>query len=563
MNAPHPPDAEKDPVAPPTDWDPTARTRDLAHQLVGWQSETGTTGEALFADHLADLLRQLPYFRGNPQDVMLIDSHGMPMTRNVVAIVRGSGPGAVAMAGHYDTASVANYHELAALACQPEALARALIADLSTRALSGQEARALQDLQSGDFVPGRAMLDMKSGLAAGIAVLEHFSTNPVRQGNLIFIATPDEERESRGMRSLRRVLPALLRDRGITIVAGLNLDATSDQGDGDLGRAVYAGTIGKLLPFALVVGQSSHASYPYEGISAQLIGAEILCGLEGNAALANTRCAEPTPPPICLEARDLRDGYEVTTPERFWLAFNWLFHSESAVDVFTRFHTEVAAAAGRAVARFADQAAAFGAPLPPAATAGVPVLTLNEVRARAFSADSTARARFAALEHELAQSDNPLELTRRLTALLVDAARIKGPAIVIGFAGLYYPPSRLDPHGARDTALQRAVDAALATVAHDPDCAVRWRPIFHGISDMSFFGQHSGQDAFEVRANTPATRLIDDPAPDALVFPVVNIGPWGREFHQRLERLHAGYGFTTLPRLLGVIVQEVLRNLPE
>jgi len=38
----------------------------------------------------------------------------------------------------------------------------------------------------------------------------------------------------------------------------------------------------------------------------------------------------------------------------------------------------------------------------------------------------------------------------------------------------------------------------------------------------------------------------------------VNIGPWGREYHQRHERVHAPYAFTVLPELLLAVVAETL-----
>ena len=134
------------------------------------------------------------------------------------------------------------------------------------------------------------------------------------------------------MRSLRDALPGIAREFGLDIQAGINLDATSDQGDGEEGRAIYRGTIGKALPFALVIGHSSHAAYPFEGVSAQLIASEIVRAVEANPALCDTGEGEVSPPPICLEAKDLRGGYEVTTPERVWLGFNWLSHP----DPFTR-----------------------------------------------------------------------------------------------------------------------------------------------------------------------------------------------------------------------------------
>ena len=85
-----------------------------------------------------------------------------------------------------------------------------------------------------------------------------------------------------------------------------------------------------------------------------------------------------------------------------------------------------------------------------------------------------------------------------------------------------------------------------------------WRAHFQGISDMSFLGRpvHGAGDV--VNANTPAARLVDRPVDSALAYPVVNIGPWGREFHQRLERVHAPFAFDVLPRFVGLAVEALL-----
>lgn len=537
-----------------------SRVSDLAHRMVAWESQSGTPGEDAFAGRLRELLLEIPYFRENPDDVVLLDVPDTTKARNLVAIVRGTGRRTLALAGHYDTASIDNYHELVPLACKPRELTTALLAELASRPLSDQEARALADLQSGEFVPGRGMLDMKSGLAVGVAVLERFAANPDRRGNLMVLASPDEERESRGMRALRDDLPALAASRGLDIEAAINMDVTSDQGDGSLGRAVYEGTIGKLLPFAYVLGQSSHAAYPFEGISAQLIGAEILRQIEGNAALADKGAGDVSPPPICLEARDTRDVYEVTTPERFWLSFNWLYHSGDASTRLDRFRKEVETALARAVDRFSASAAAFadmsGGQVGPE-LARPRVLSLAELRRQAL-ADAETQRDFADHEKGLEAIDNPLALSRQLTDWLVDAARVKGPAVVIGFAGLHYPPSRLDGADARGARLLRAVAAAERGVASRPEGRLCRRPHFQGISDMSFLGQGIGDRRGVVADNTPAARLVDRPRPDALSFPAVNIGPWGREFHQRLERVHAPYAFGILPRVIAAIARDFL-----
>lgn len=541
----------------------SSRVEEIARRLVQWRSETGTPGEASFADRFRALLNEIPYFQQNPQNVRLVDSHGDPLTRSVVAVVRGTGLAAgrrtLAMAGHFDTVAVDNYHDLAELACECEELKHALVADLSSgRALSEQEDRALADLLSGDFIPGRGMLDMKSGVAVGVALLERFAEKADRNGNLMLIITPDEERESRGMRSLRNALPALAQEWDLDIAAALNMDVTSDQGEGAEGRSVYAGTIGKLLPFALVIGCSSHASYPFEGVSAQIIAASILSRFEGNASLADRDDIDISPPPICLEARDLRDGYEVTTPERFWLAFNWLYHAMTPAELFARFQSEVQQGAEQAIARFSGQAQAFSELTGKSAGAVAPqprLVSFAELKqAASLMVGEQFDALYAAKEQSLSGIDNPLSVSRQLTDWLVGVAKLSGPAIVTGFAGLNYPSSRLQPDVPNDVALQQAIDAARAETAHLRSYTVQWKPHFQGISDMSFLGQ-AAVNSDIVSSNTPVSRLIDIPPENALRFPVVNIGPWGREFHQRLERVHAPYAFDVLPNIIMCIVE--------
>jgi len=539
------------------------RVADLALRLTAWRSETGTPGEADFAGRFRALLSEIPYFRDHPENLRLIASHGDPMTHGIVALVRGGGRRTLLLTGHFDTVSTETYRDLRDLACDPPRLTEALIAELSARARTDQEDRALADLRGGDFVPGRGMLDMKSGIAAAVACLERFASDPAPHGNLMLVLTPDEERDSRGARSLRDALPAIAADFGLGLDAAINMDVTSDQGDGADGRAAYAGSIGKLLPFALVLGINAHAGYPFEGVSAQAMAADILARIEGNAALADRDAADVSPPPICLEARDLRDAYEVTTPERFWLAFNWLYHAMTADDLFARFEAEAAAGADAAVARFSAQAAAFGALSGKRAGATLPPPRLIRVEALRTQAEAAVGADFSRLyaeqEAEAAGIDNPLAATRRLTGWLVDRARLTGPAIVVGFAGLHYPPCRLNPDRAEDAALRRAVDAARARRCATADTRLSWKPYFQGISDMSFLGQ-PGDGGATVARNTPVSRLVDRPAPEAPRFPIVNIGPWGREFHQRLERVHAPYAFAVLPDLVLDIAKTFLAD---
>lgn len=545
-------------------WHPAGRVEALAVRLVRLPSETGTPGEAAFARELVALLKEIPYFQDNPGDIRLVDSLEGTAAQSVVATVRGTGRKALLLTGHYDTVAVENYHDLKELCREPNALRDALIKDLDRTDLTSQEIRAKADLASGDFLPGRGMLDMKSGLAAGIAVLERFAARQDRTGNLVLCCSPDEERDSRGMRALRDALPELMADMDLEPAGAINMDVTSDQGDGSEGRAVFAGTIGKLMPFALVFGKSSHASYPYEGLSAQMIAAEIVRRVEANPDLSDTGEDAVSPPPICLEARDLREVYEVTTPERTWLAFNWLYHSWRPEDLFDRFNGEVRKASETCVARLADNARRFselsgGSAWPE--PGGVRMLTFAELKAEAErQLGDRFQDALLAKQEALKGVDNPLTVSRDLVIWLFDRARLSGPAIVTGFASLHYPATRLDRSHPDDAALEETITTVMAARGEDPSRRLIWRPYFEGISDMSFFGSSEGRSSALVTENTPADWLIDHPNPHAFRCPIVNIGPWGREFHQQLERVHVGYAFEELPRILAEIGDRLLAD---
>lgn len=545
-----------------TQWHPAERVRDLSLRLVEWASVTGTPGEAAFAEQLAGLLREFPYFRDHPDHIRLVDSHGDPMTKNVVALVRGRGSRALVLAGHYDVVAIENYRDLAPLAFKPDELRAALLADLESRRLNAAEQRALDDFRSGAFLPGRGLLDMKSGVAAAIAVLEAFAEDPDKQGSLILVATPDEERSSRGMRSLRDALPAIAAEFGLDIAAGINLDATSDQGDGAEGRAIYRGTIGKALPFGLVIGHSSHAGYPFEGISASLVASEVTKAIEGNPALCDRSDGEVSPPPICLECKDLRGGYEVTTPERVWIAFNWLSHRWGPQDLLERFAEAVGKAMADAIGRFNEHAQTYAALLRTPQSAPIAngeIITIEELRERMqLVGGAAALARIGALEAGLRDCDDPLRLTRTIVSAMATEAGVVGPAVVVGLGSLLYPAVHVGS-GDEHRAFAQAVERARLAFEAAGGSPVKYREYFSGISDMSFLGYRPDQaDSAFIADNTPASALVDRVGPDILSFPVVNIGPWGREYHQRLERVHAPYAFDELPRLLKEIVSQFL-----
>lgn len=534
-------------------WSERAKTLSLL--MTTWPSITGSNGEAEFAGRLRALLADTPYFRAHPHQLFTRPSHGEPQRENLFALVRGKGRRTLVLAGHFDTVSIANYGALAPLATDPEALHLALIDELSSKPmLNDTEAKTLADLGSGDFLPGRGLLDMKSGLAAGIVALERFAEIDGPPGNLLFVATPDEENRSRGMISLRNALPEIAAKLGLDIVGGINLDSTSDEGDGADGRALYLGSVGKYSPFAFVVGRPTHAGYAYNGVSAHLIAAEIMRATEFNDRLTDEAFGERSPPPVCLEGRDVRHGYEVTTPAHVWLSFNWLTHSRSSTEMLAGFRSIVSAAMETALDAQRSNAGRYlelQGKEPPAFH-NSQVLAYGELRDLVRRrGGEPALGRIAAKEASLSGENDQLAVSRELVALAVVEAGLEGPAVIVGFSSLHYPMVHIDQAGKAGRDFHAHIKDAIATIEARHATTIATKQFFAGISDMSFFGHRPDTTSAGVlTGNTPAAMLADHPPAELLSYPVVNIGPWGRDYHQKWERVHAPYTFGILPDLI-------------
>lgn len=535
-----------------------SRAREIAIRLTEWPSVTGTRDEAAFSLRLAGFLRSLPYFSARPDQVVVAPIPGDPLGRsNVLAVVRGTGDAACVLAGHFDVVSVDDYGDLKPLAFSPEPLREAIIARLEA---SGEHPQALEDLRSGAFLPGRGLLDMKAGLAAGIAALEAFAEDPARAGNLVLVATPDEEDRSTGMRAAADLLPGFLAERGLRARLGINLDATQDEGDGAGGRVVTFGCVGKLLLSALVVGKESHAAYPLKGVNASYLAAEIVAQMEVAPELVDVSEGQSAAPPTVLIARDLKSAYNVTLPHAVWLSWNVLVHARKGAEVLAIAEELVEAAAERA-SQTMRRRRAEAAPIPMTpAWAGLAVHRFADVLRAAGERDPGFMSRYKALAEELAQRHD-LDLptrSRHLVEAAWAASGLEGPAVVLAFGSMPYPPVAW-PKGEGD--VRAAIEAAMGETQARHGLSIAALPYFPAIADVSFVGPVDEADLAQVAANTPiwGTSIrwdLDRPATPAIPF--VNIGPWGRDYHHWLERIDEAYGFGVLPHLVSAVIRRVL-----
>jgi arginine utilization protein RocB len=487
---------------------------------------------------------------------------------NVFAFVRGRQPETVVLLGHYDTVDTADYGPQEPWATDPAGLAQRL--DWLSALTPGLQADL--DAHPGDWLFGRGTADMKSGVAAGLAVIRRIaeaaaSGDPPAVG-VLFLATADEETESAGVLQAVRFLLRLRDEQRLTYLGVVNTDYTEAEYPGDTHRYAYSGTVGKLLPAFFVVGRESHVGLPFAGIDANLLAAELIRDLSMNVSFCDRVHGRVTAPPITLHAADLKTRYDVQIPFAANLYFNVLTLTSDPGWLLQRLRRCAEAAQARVLERLDEAEIRWRTDghgskhvVPP--REGI-VLTFAELRKRAEQ-----RAGREQVEREMEEEwqrwpadldkrERSVHLVRRLWMLSGE----HGPAIVIYYCPPYYPhvPPSAGP-------LRNAI---AATIASHPDLQLAERKYYPYISDLSYMGVDPGADISALTANMPVWQDSDAPTRPGsytlplddirqLDLPAVNLGPYGRGVHQRGEAVLMSYSFGVLPQLLW----EVIRNLGE
>lgn len=127
-----------------------------------------------------------------------------------------------------------------------------------------------KDVVSGEWIFGRGAADMKGGLAAGLAVLDEIGEQVLDgtdrlNGNILFLAVPDEESYSAGMRGAAGFLMDLREREGLSYDLLIDLEPMSRDEEG---QEVFLGSVGKCMPVVLVQGRTAHVSRCFDGINA-------------------------------------------------------------------------------------------------------------------------------------------------------------------------------------------------------------------------------------------------------------------------------------------------------
>ena len=494
----------------------------------------------------------------NTFTVEVIDCEGDALNRKaVMGLLRAGRKTArtILLTGHFDVVDTQDCGVLAKMAFDPEAYT----AEIGHHPISND---ARLDWESGNWLFGRGTMDMKAGLAIFIEAIKKFATDPDLNVNLAFLAVPDEESNSAGMRGTMKAFLEMIRQEELEMIAALTGEPcfwTSKTEKQPALRPYYTGTTGKIMPMFLAIGLEAHVNDYYRGVSAALIAANIVREVEGNPELIDGRGADVLPPPACLSLEVRRRVYSVTLPQRAVCYFNVLTTSKTPAEIL-QWSLGAAKRAGLATsAQMITSAVSYSAHGGHARVpSSIKVMTVHNVidaLALKLGSHEAVREKMKAFVASLPSDTDAREMSVATAEWLVAQAGILGPAIIVGFVPPYYPQRLNHRKNENERHLRRVIE----DMAHEAgllagDGATYMTEVFGGITDLSFLGFEGEREDLQALAdNTPAwgdAYWLPMEELLAMDIPIANMGPAGRDAHKWTERLELKYSFEIIPNLL-------------
>lgn len=535
-------------------------------QLVNIESIVNTDGEKKIAHSLFTLISSLPYFSNTSSNITLSQTIDDDLERyNVLAFVKGTkgtSNRTVVLMGHIDTVGIDDFNQLKDKACQPDELMEALKQE-------DLPPSAAEHLNSGDWLFGRGVLDMKSGVASHLYLLKYYSEHPEElDGNIVFLAECDEEDSSHGVLSALKILKTWKEKHNFEYVAAINADFVSPRFEGDENRYIYKGTVGKLLPSFFITGAETHVGSCFEGLDPNFIAAELTKQINYNPELCNEALGETTVPPVSLKQTDLKPSYTVQTALSAYVYYNFFIHSWSPKDVLDKLKEQATNAFQNALSSFNDRYKHFCAISGEryvSPTWKPRVFTYEEMEQQLIEENGENYISHMNNFKEQLLQNKELD-TRMFAARVVEEAwkwmRDKNPAMILFYSSLYSPRIELSGKTDYEQDLIDALDKAVEVVQPSYQYPIVTRNFFPYISDMSFVALSDDEEGINaVSKNNPGwgtKHYVNYQDIRDLNIPVINIGPYGVDAHKKLERMEMSYSLEVVPNLTNQVILELL-----
>lgn len=540
------------------------RIREIALELTSVLSVVNTSGEVDVSEKVYEIFAQMDYYIKNPEDLKFVSVKNDKLGRkSVLATVRGQknkSNKTVALIGHIDTVGISDYGNLKEYAHKPLELTEKM------KSLHLPQ-EVLDDLESGNYLFGRGIFDMKSGVAVLMGLIESITNNIEEfEGNLVFAAVCDEEGNSGGMLNVIPELVRLKEEDGFDFQALLDTDYITSEHSEDENKYVYIGTVGKLMPSFFVVGKETHVGESFKGIDPNQIVSEITKRINLNTEFCDVAEGEASLPPVTLRQRDLKTEYSVQIANKSFVMFNYATHISTPDQVLKKM-VDVAKDSFQLTIdnlnnHYKDYCQLVSRPHEKLSWKAN-VITYGElykeVEKEVIDLDIKVKDFI-----EIVSMDEAIDLVDK-TTMLVDYVHSfwsnRNPVVIVYFTPPYYPHIYVEGKSEKDKNLLNAVSHAVDTTKTDYNLI--YKKFFPYISDLSYGAAPKDKRIINnLKENLPGFGFTYDlPLEEMqkLNLPVLDIGCFGKDAHKFTERVETKYSYEVVPELVYKTVNNLLR----
>ena len=287
-------------------------------------------------------------------------------------------------------------------------------------------------------------------------------------------------------------------------------------------------------------------------MTANYIASFLTQRMEWNELFRETDLGESTPLPVSLQQKDLKLHYSTQTPYRAVALYNVFLLKRTAsevMDLFEQVATEAMAACNESYKVICDREQVKG-------VGDVKVLRYEQLLDHAIQ--KLGHAEVERWKQQALQNDewDDREKSLRIVDNLMIQCQELAPATVLLYAPPYYPAI----NSSNDPLVKETVEL-IKNVAKTFNNTIEQIHYFNGICDLSYVNyadDANGWTAFE--SNTPVwgdTYSIPFAEMTQLKAPVLNLGPFGKDAHQRTERLHVDSAFVEMPIMLETLIKNM------
>ena len=512
-------------------------------EVCACNSVSCTHDEYKAGDWFANFFRKMPYFQNHPELTGNYMIPGDAYHRSVPwALLLGNSKKTVISSGHYDVVSTDNYGPLKDMAFQigPE-----LEAELAKRDL---DAEARFDMNSGEWIWGRGVGDMKGGHCIHLALFEEYAEMAERgelPGCYLYLPVPDEESYSVGMREGAKIIRRLVEQYQLDVQLMI-IPEPSNLVNGK--QSLSRGTVGKIMPVVMAQGVPAHVGHCFNGISPMNFLCRIYQRTNNALEFCDSFDGEAAVPPTWQKFRDNKELYDVTIPQRAYGYFTLLHFERTPEQIINRLKEISMDALKEECALINEQYQEYKKIDKSADKDKIvyypEVYTFDELVEKLKAANKEGFEKYYAEVYAGIKEDieagrtNYPDATVTIMQKVMDYADLKQPTVLLGFAPPYYPAVNGDAVKGKENAALKAYEVVEA--ASKPFGREMFNEhYFMGISDGSYTAVGHPFDYGKFSKNTPCygeLYNVDFETIEANNIPFILYGPLTKEYHQWTER---------------------------